>query len=268
MNDTASTLSSSLRRFLSGTMLSRLSGFGREVAMAAFFGTSPVVAAFWMAFRFANLFRRLFSEGGLHTAFVPHFEQLRARDPKKAASFFLDLTFSLTGILVALTIVIEAVLGALLFFGTFEKSTVDILRLTMLLLPSFVFISLSSLNSSLLSCEKIFFLPAASPVILNVVWIIAVLLLPKTVPEVTLEWLSIIIVFAFALQWLVTMRPTYAILKGILGNKFEKTSGMKEIFALIIPFSLGLIGVASTQVNNALDAVFARFADLEGPATL
>ncbi len=40
--------------------------------MAAAFGTQPAVAAFWMAYRFANLFRRLFGEGGLHIAFVPH----------------------------------------------------------------------------------------------------------------------------------------------------------------------------------------------------
>ncbi|NGX55561.1 MAG: hypothetical protein KR126chlam2_01197, partial [Chlamydiae bacterium] len=68
MVDTSQTILSSARRFFSGTFLSRITGLGREVAMAAAFGTLPAVAAFWMAFRFAHLLRRLFGEGGLHVA--------------------------------------------------------------------------------------------------------------------------------------------------------------------------------------------------------
>ncbi len=52
-----------MKRFFSGTLLSRLSGLGRDLAMAFAFGDHPSVAAFMVAFRFSNLLRRLLGEG-------------------------------------------------------------------------------------------------------------------------------------------------------------------------------------------------------------
>ena len=84
MADSSQTIAKAAKRFFSGTLLSRMTGFFREIAMAAAFGTTPAVAAFWMAFRFAHLLRRLFGEGGLHVAFVPHFESLKKEDQEKS----------------------------------------------------------------------------------------------------------------------------------------------------------------------------------------
>src|SRR5437868_1819391 len=100
--DNEKTVVRSLKNFLSGTLLSRVSGLGREVAMAFTFGVSPGVASFWMAFRFANLFRRLFGEGGLNMAFIPHYESLKKEDSKKAATFYYNLTEALTWFLLLL----------------------------------------------------------------------------------------------------------------------------------------------------------------------
>ena len=59
----------------------------RDLTMAAAFGGHPAVAAFFVAFRFANLPRRLLGEGAMHSAFVPRFEALRREDPARAAAF-------------------------------------------------------------------------------------------------------------------------------------------------------------------------------------
>jgi len=56
-------------------MLSRVLGFLREVLMAHFFGTTLAKSAFDIAFKFPNLFRRLFGEGALSAAFVPVFAE-------------------------------------------------------------------------------------------------------------------------------------------------------------------------------------------------
>ena len=64
------------RNFLSVgglTLVSRIFGFVRDALMAAVLGISPVSDAFNAAFRFPNLFRRLFAEGAFNTAFVPMF---------------------------------------------------------------------------------------------------------------------------------------------------------------------------------------------------
>ena len=86
--DSSFSILASSKSFFSGTLLSRISGLGREVMMAAFFGANPLVAGFWMAFRFANLFRRLLGEGALQTSFIPHFESLKKENPEKAKVFF------------------------------------------------------------------------------------------------------------------------------------------------------------------------------------
>jgi peptidoglycan biosynthesis protein MviN/MurJ (putative lipid II flippase) len=51
------------------TMASRVLGFVREAMIAAFLGAGPVADAFYAAFRFPNLFRRLFAEGAFNAAF-------------------------------------------------------------------------------------------------------------------------------------------------------------------------------------------------------
>src|SRR5919106_6050360 len=55
------------------TMVSRVLGFVRDILIAAALGTGFVADAFFVAFRFPNLFRRLFAEGALNAAFVPLF---------------------------------------------------------------------------------------------------------------------------------------------------------------------------------------------------
>jgi putative peptidoglycan lipid II flippase len=55
------------------TSASRVLGFVREAMIAAALGAGPVADAFYAAFRFPNLFRRLFAEGAFNSAFVPLF---------------------------------------------------------------------------------------------------------------------------------------------------------------------------------------------------
>ncbi|WP_375672859.1 lipid II flippase MurJ, partial [Bartonella sp. AA16SXTY] len=52
----------------SGTLMSRIFGFVREMLMAAALGTGPVSDAFNAAFRFPNTFRRFFAEGAFNAA--------------------------------------------------------------------------------------------------------------------------------------------------------------------------------------------------------
>lgn len=271
MQDSTHTFLSSARRFFSGTALSRITGFAREVVMAAAFGTAPAVAAFWMAFRFAYLFRRLFGEGGLHVAFVPHFESLRKSNVEHAAAFFFDLSKALTYLLLLLVLLAEAILASFLLFAHLSPGNSDVVRLTIVLLPALLFICLYALNSSLLNCQQSYFLPSAAPTLLNLIWLMTIgLLLYKGSSEPML-YLAMALVFAFALQWLVTLPSTYAFLRASLGKKWgqnkEERMG-REIVRLLRPFLLALVGVAATQINSAVDALFARAASLEGPAYL
>jgi putative peptidoglycan lipid II flippase len=270
IQDSSQTITASAKRFFSGTMISRLTGLAREIAMAAAFGTIPAVAAFWMAFRFAHLLRRLFGEGALNAAFIPHFESLRKENTQKGARFFFDLSTGLILILLFLIFLIEGILGGILLFKELSPGNHDVVCLTMILLPALVFISLYALNSSLLNCEHSYFLPSVAPAFFNVVWILAIVFLWRTAPSQALQYLAMIIVFAFALQWVVTLPRVFRYLSIGLGKEWRRESGYsgKEIVLIMRPFLLGMIGVAATQINSALDAIFARAADEQGPAFL
>ena len=92
----------------SGTLMSRILGFVREMLMAAALGTGPVADAFYAAFQFPNTFRRLFAEGAFNAAFVPLFsKEIEANGVDGAKRFSQEVFGVLFTALLALTIVME-----------------------------------------------------------------------------------------------------------------------------------------------------------------
>ena len=76
------------------TMLSRVLGFVRDILIAAVLGTGMVADAFFVAFRFPNLFRRLFGEGAFNSAFVPLFAKRLEGEGKEVARAFAEEAMS------------------------------------------------------------------------------------------------------------------------------------------------------------------------------
>lgn len=270
MSDTSKTVSRSSLAFLTGTFFSRLSGLGRDVAMAFCFGSHPAIAAFMVAFRFANLMRRLFGEGPLPSGFIPHFEQIRSQSPEKGAQFFRDLFFSLAVLLLGLIGVVELGLISLWIWGDLAPDNAQILYLTILMLPGVLFICLFGLSCGLLQCERKFFLTGFAPAAFNVVWMLAVWMQRDQEPSFAAVSLSMAVVVAFFMQWAMVAPRTFEFLKKWLSWKecFKARLFSPEMRVVFKPFLLGVIGVGAVQINSALDAVFARYASLEGPAYL
>jgi putative peptidoglycan lipid II flippase len=268
--DNPQLISKSAWHFLSGTFLSRLSGLGRDVSMAFCFGSNPAIAAFLVAFRFANLLRRLFGEGQLSSGFIPYFEALRGESHQKGACFFRDLFHSLSFFLIILISMIEVGLFCLVKWGGLNEGAVQIIYLIMLMLPGGLFICLFGLSSALLQCENRFFLPAFAPLMFNLTWIVAVWCLRNQNTEDAMMHLAGIIVIAFLFQWLTIFPRTLSFLRISLSLKecFKAKLFSMEIRRIIVPVFFGVIGVGAVQVNSALDGIFARFACLEGPAYL
>lgn len=264
--DTTHSIFLSAKRFFSGTMLSRVSGMLRDMAMAFAFGTQDAVAAFMVAFRFSHLLRRLFGEGALQTAFIPQFETLRKDTPQRACQFFRDLWVMLTAGLTLIIVVTMTMLGSLLLWVDFSPGNREIIFLTLLMLPSLLFICLFGLNASLLQCERNYFLPGVAPVAFNLVWIIGVFCLWQLPIAEAMPWLAFGVIIACIAQWVITVPATLAILKAHPWRGLQWHS--QDLKKFVMPLILGIFGVAASQINNAMDAVFARYADLEGPAFL
>src|SRR5665647_1817066 len=61
------------------TLLSRLTGFVRDIILAAVLGAGPVADAFFVALRLPNHFRAIFAEGAFNAAFVPAYARIRTQ---------------------------------------------------------------------------------------------------------------------------------------------------------------------------------------------
>ena len=252
--DSSHSVLRSAKVFFAGTVLSRISGLLRDIAMAISFGSSAEIAAFMVAYRLANLFRRLLGEGNLQAGFVPHFTALK----EQGIFFYRDAVFSMGVILCLAVLILEAILGGCTFWVS--SGWIEIVELAMWMVPGLFFICLYGLNSALLQCQKRYFLPAVAPVAFNLIWIGAVLFRPN------IWFLSLAITLAFAAQWLTTAFAGASLLslKEWLRPKFFSP----DFKGLLKPLLLGIVGIGAVQFNSALDAIFARLADLEWPAFL
>jgi putative peptidoglycan lipid II flippase len=76
------------------TLLSRLTGFVRDMVLAWTLGSGILSDAFFVAFIFPNNFRTIFGEGTINPAFLPRYAALRAKGEDKAAAKFADDIFA------------------------------------------------------------------------------------------------------------------------------------------------------------------------------
>ncbi|NGX63222.1 MAG: Lipid II flippase MurJ [Candidatus Anoxychlamydiales bacterium] len=262
--DSSVSITKSFKNFFLGTFFSRISGLLRDVLMAFFFGASAHVAAFMVAYRFANLFRRLIGEASLQAGFIPHYENLRLEDKKKAAFFYRDLFFSISLLLIGIITFSE------IFLFSFTNLNKEIIQLTQIMSFGLLFICLYAINSAFLQCHQSYFLPSIAPVSFNIIWILSCLLFRNLSDEKFVYVLAIFVVIAFLFQYLTTALSSFKIISKELSFKelFKFKLFSPEIKALIKPITLSILGIGAVQINSALDALFATFSEKEGAAYL
>ncbi|HXK53488.1 MAG TPA: murein biosynthesis integral membrane protein MurJ, partial [Hyphomicrobiales bacterium] len=162
------------------TLASRLLGFVRDMLIAAVLGTGPVADAFFVAFRFPNLFRRLFAEGAFNSAFVPLFaRELEGGGAAAARRFGEDVLAVLLWTLLVLTALAEIAMPWLMYIlapgFAAEPDKFDLaVMLTRIAFPYLLCMSMVALLSGVLNSLGRFAAAAAAPVLLNVI-LIAVL---------------------------------------------------------------------------------------------
>src|SRR3984885_15019922 len=76
------------------TLLSRITGFVRDILMAYVLGKGILSDAFIVAFLLPNNFRAIFGEGTINPAFLPRYATLWARGQRSAAALFGDRVFA------------------------------------------------------------------------------------------------------------------------------------------------------------------------------
>lgn len=261
--DTSQVVLRFAKRFFAGTVLSRISGAARDIVMAFCFGSAPEIGAFMVAYRLANLFRRLFGEGSLQAGFIPHFSLFQG---KQSFLFYRDCSFSLLFLLLFVVAIAEGFLWG--FSPLLSQDWKEIISLCMRMVPGLVFICLYALNCAFLQAQKKYFISGFAPVLFNVGWVISAFLVHHLPLPDAVRLLSIGITCSFALQWMMTALQVGRLIPLSWGEWFRPSLFSLDWKKMMKPMTLGVMGVGAMQVNSALDAIFSRMADLSGPAYL
>ena len=160
------------------TFVSRIFGFIRDILLAAFLGSGPVGEAFIIAFSLPNIFRRFFAEGAFNAAFIPLFKK-QMHKKEKARQFTLNTLSTLILTLITFCSLAMILMPVLVWamasgFGSDSRFELTVYygRITF---PYIFMVSLSSLFGGILNSHGNFKATSATPLILNLFLIIALL---------------------------------------------------------------------------------------------
>ena len=243
------------------TLISRITGFGREMVCASLFGASSSFDAFVVAFKIPNFLRRLFAEGAFAQAFIPILSEYRAIRTQDDVYKLLNNVAGVLGTILILVSIL-GMLGAPLIIKMFAPGfgddssrmylAVDLLRITF---PYILFISLTAFVGSILNSYDKFIMPAFAPVLLNISMISCAFMFAHSFrePVTALAWGVFLggvaqLLFLLFFAWKIHLLPW----PSLTGD----TTGVKRILKNMLP---AIFGVSVAQINLLFDTIFASF---------
>lgn len=241
------------------TAISRVLGFVRDVLIAGVLGAGPAADAFFVAFRFPNLFRRLFAEGAFNAAFVPLFAgRLEAEGQAPAKAFAEQALAFLAFWMLLLTAAAMAAMPWLMpviapgFVGDAAQFALAV-ELTRICFPYLLFMALVAMLSGLLNALHRFAAAAAAPIVLNVCFIAALLLVVPLAgdPARVLAWT---VAVAGVLQFLLLVWAARRAGMALRMPRPRLTPGVRRLLQLMGP---GVISSGALQINLLIGTMIA-----------
>lgn len=242
------------------TLLSRVLGLARDVALAAI-GPGAATDAFFVAFKIPNFMRRLFAEGAFAQAVVPVLSEVKASgDEARVRRVVSHVSGALAMVLVGLTVlgVVFSPQVVAVFAPGFlddpQKYTLagELLRWTF---PYLLLISLTACAGAVLNTYGRFGPPAFAPVLLNIC-LIAAALWGALVFEVEVKALAVAVLVAGAAQ-LVLQLPFLARIDMLVWPvPVWSDPQVRQVLRLMTP---ALFGSSVAQINLLVDTVLASF---------
>ncbi len=232
------------------TMVSRIVGFVRDKLIAVHLGSGALGDVWIAAFQLPNLFRRTFGEGAFNAAFVPMYSRRLEEDGPAKADRFARRTLSTMCLILAVCFV-----GCFVFmdpivritnFGFAKDGRLELAVVaSRITIGYLVFICLVAGLSGILNSRRVFAAPAFAYVVLNLVFIAAlVVVVPMTGdPLMVLSWsvivagvLQLAVVVISCLRHGVDLRPVLP--------RFD--ADMRRLSTLMAP---GLVSGGIQQIN-------------------
>jgi len=243
------------------TLLSRITGLLRDVALAQAFGAGAFQDAFLVAYKIPNFLRRLFAEGAFSQSFVPVISEYKLqRSQAEVRELVAGVSGTLGTALLAVTAlgVIGAPLIILVYAPGFSADSgryelaVQMLRWTF---PYLFFISLTALFAGVLNSYRRFALPAFTQVAQNLILIFFAIVLAANSDNPG-RVLAIGVFLSGCVQ-LAMLLPPVAKLGLLSWPRWRPAAeGVRRIAKLMVP---GIVGSSMSQVSLLLDTFIASF---------
>jgi putative peptidoglycan lipid II flippase len=257
------------------TVLSRITGFVRDVLIANLFGTGVAAQAFFVAFKIPNAFRDIMGEGAGNAAFVPVFCEYIERKPR---ADFLRLVNSLLWVLLCVSCVVTLCgvifspviirLVAPGFSADIEKFNLAVI-LNRYLFPYLILITISAYLMSVSNALKSFAVPASSSIVYNIVFIAGIYLITRTSMPHPVYALCVAVLIAGIIQIFVQLPAVWKVgidfRKGGIYQRFFYEPAILKVGRLIFP---RLLGTSIYQLNLFVDTIFASLAFFVGDGAI
>jgi putative peptidoglycan lipid II flippase len=242
------------------TLLSRLTGFARDIMLAAILGAGPVADAFFVAFRLPNHFRAIFAEGAFNAAFVPAYARIRAAGGPDQAKLFADRIFTLL-LASQILLLVAALLFTPMVINVLAPGFADdperfqlAVALTRITFPYLLLITLVTLYGGILNALQRFASAAAAPILLNLSMMATLALAASfTSAGHAAAWGVLI---SGALQALLVGGDTLQ--NGVMPvfRRFRWDDNVKSFFKALGPATVGSAGL---QIALFADTIIASF---------
>src|SRR5664279_6204188 len=242
------------------TLLSRLTGFARDIMLAAILGAGPVADAFFVAFRLPNHFRSIFAEGAFNAAFVPAYAHVHGERGAGSAALFADRIFTLLFlsqvVLLALAWLFMPQAMSILAPGFTEdpeqrRLAIELTRITF---PYLLLITMVTLYGGMLNVMQRFASAAAASIFLNLAMML------------TLALVAFFASAGHAAAWgvLISGFLQYFLLAGDLHRhgglpRFAALKLDEDVRAFFRALGPATVGSMGTQVALFADTIIATF---------
>src|SRR5882757_7058711 len=242
------------------TLVSRLTGFARDIILAAVLGAGPIADAFFVALRLPNHFRAIFAEGAFNAAFVPAYARIRQQGGADPAKLFADRVFTLlfasqVVLLIVALLFTPAVIAALApGFAKDPGRFALAVELTRITFPYLLLVSLVTLYGGILNALNRFAAAAAAPILLNLSMMMT-LALAAFFPTAghAAAWG---VFLAGILEYLLVAADTlrHGVMPRLCWPRFDA-----EVILFLKRFGPATVGSAGTQIALFADTIIASF---------
>ena len=251
------------------TFMSRISGFIRDIFIAAFLGAGIFSDIFFIAFKLPNLFRRITAEGALTSAVVPIYSKLKEQKSKFLADKFLrSLIFKLAILLCLIVIIFQIIMPFVVYFlapgfsnnNVIMNQIIVMTRITIFFMP---LVSIVALLGVATNVSGKFWALSFTPIILNSCLIISCFFISEDLIIKSLP-LAIGTVLAgfFQLVFMIVIIKNFNVMevekinnkKDILKDQNEIKFYLKKTWNKFLPAAFG---GGILQINLLVDTILA-----------